>query len=170
MFCDASSFIQDIGSWDVFRGTSMPFMVSMDKWDNFKVVDMSEVFVGTKILNTYNVSNVTNMNSLFENATSFKQDIGSWDVSNMTNMYAMFENETSFNQVFGSWDVSRVIQMSNMLYGATSFNQCIGSWDVSCVTRMTFMFSKATSFIIILGPVGPCVGENGRNSSFNGGS
>jgi surface protein len=88
-------------------------------------------------------------------------------------MYAMFENATSFNQLIGSWDVSRVIQMSNMLYGATSFKQCIGSWDVSCVTRMTFMFSKAPSFIIILGPVGTCVREireNGRDSSFNGGS
>ena len=43
---------------------------------------------------------------------SFNQDISTWDVSNVTNMEAMFENATAFNQDIGNWDVSNVTDMS----------------------------------------------------------
>ena len=61
----------------------------------------------TKTISSWDVSNVTNMNGMFESATSFNQDISSWDVSNVTNMGGMFGN-SSFNQDISSWDVSNV--------------------------------------------------------------
>ena len=97
-------------------------------------------------MNSWDVSNVTNMEAAFDTATSFNQDISGWDVSNVTNIDFMFRDATSFNQDIGSWIVSSVTSTRYVFAGATSFNQDIGSWDVSNVTTVTSMFRDATSF------------------------
>ena len=97
-------------------------------------------------INSWDVSNVTNMNSMFENATSFNQPIGNWDVSNVTNMELMFRNNIAFNQDIGNWDVSNVTDMGYMFSNAFLFNQPIGNWDVSNVTTMGGMFENAQNF------------------------
>ena len=89
---------------------------------------------------------ITNTTGMFNGATNFNQNIGSWDVSNVTNMNGMFYNAENFNQDIGEWDVSSVTFMNSMFSNATSFNQDIGNWDVSNVTSMTSMFSNAISF------------------------
>ena len=35
---------------------------------------------------------------MFNNATSFNQNINNWNVSNLKNIFIMFNNATSFNQ------------------------------------------------------------------------
>ena len=65
------------------------------------------------------------LDSLFESATSFNQNISSWDVSNVTNMERMFFEASNFNQNISSWDVSNVTDMAGMFYDATAFNQPI---------------------------------------------
>ena len=78
--------------------------------------------------------------------TNFNQDIGSWDTSNVTRMNSMFDFNKVFNQDIGSWDTSNVTDMRSMFDDAESFNQNIGSWDTSNVTQMTNMFNDAISF------------------------
>ena len=64
---------------------------------------------------TWDVSNVTDMNNMFQEAKVFNQEIGSWDVSNVTDMSLMFFKAEKFNAFIRTWDVSNVTNISNML-------------------------------------------------------
>lgn len=97
-------------------------------------------------MNTWDVSNVTDMDHMFDYTPLFNQDIGNWDVSNVTTMHGMFYSADSFNQDLNSWNVSSVIDMNAMFYRATAFNGNITSWDVSSVTGMQSMFADTPVF------------------------
>lgn len=119
-------------------------------WNVSNVTDMNNMFNGAasfdQNIGSWNVSKVTNMNNMFNDATTFNQNIGNWDVSYVTHMNNMFNGATTFNQNIDSWNVSKVVNMDNMFNSATSFNQNIGSWNVSNVTTMNNMFDKAIAF------------------------
>ena len=89
---------------------------------------------------------VTNMNSLFENATTFNQDINTWDVSNVTTMFQMFFDAESFNKPVNSWDVGNVTNFGQMFRSAKLFNKPLNNWNVANVTTMISMFQDALSF------------------------
>jgi len=126
-------------------------ILEVSRWGTNAWTSMAAAFYGCSKLtltapDVPNLSNVTDMYSMFRGATSFNQDISNWDVSSVTDMHSMFRDATSFNQDINSWDVSSVTTMSGMFYGAISFNQDISSWNVSNVTYMSGMFEGATSF------------------------
>jgi surface protein len=126
------------------------FNQDISSWDVSNVTNMRSMFSGARAFNQdiggWDVSNVTNMGQMFYYALVFNQDIGSWDVSNVTDMGAMFFGAYDFNQDIGSWNVSNVADMSYMFYEATAFNQDIGSWDVSSATSMEGMFEDNVVF------------------------
>ncbi len=113
------------------------------------VTDMTNKFRYSSFnqdISTWDVSNVTTMESLFERAESFNQDIGDWDVSNVTNMFEALHEARAFNQDISGWNVSNVTNMSHMFNNANAFNQDISSWNVSSTTNMANMFQGAFDF------------------------
>ena len=97
-------------------------------------------------ISDWDVSNVTDMSSLFENYLYFNDDLSSWDVSSVTDMSYMFSSASNFTGDISSWDVSNVTDMSNMFSAASNFTGDISSWDVSSVTDMGWMFQAAYDF------------------------
>jgi surface protein len=123
---------------------------SISEWDTSKVTEMNEMFEDATSFNQdisdWDTSKVTDMEDMFQDATSFNQDISDWDTSKVTDMNEMFEDATSFNQDISDWDTSKVTDMRDMFHDATSFNQDISDWDTSKVTDMQDMFNGATFF------------------------
>ena len=66
---------------------------------------------------------VTNMHSMFSNATAFNQNINSWDTSNVTEMVRMFDEASLFNQDLSSWDVANVVSCQ-------SFSRNTSNWTL----------------------------------------
>jgi len=158
MFYNATSFNQDLSTWDVSKVYNMSSMFDgarafnqpLSTWNVSQVTNMWDMFAGAtsfnQALSTWNVSKVTDMSFMFYNAKAFNQDLSKWDVSKVTNMSSMFDGARAFNQALSAWNVSKVIDMRSMFYGATSFNQALSTWDVSKVTNMWYMFDGATAF------------------------
>ena len=72
--------------------------------------------------------------------------IAQWDVSNVTDMSNMFEQARSFNGDLSKWDVSKVEDMRYMFARATRFDDDLSTWNVSNVTRTTGMFQGAKAY------------------------
>src|SRR6056300_1070312 len=80
-------------------------------------------------------SGITNLNRIFENESTFNEDISHWDTSSVTSMAKLFKGCESFNQNINYWDVSNVTNMFETFYATFKFNQNLNNWDVSNVTE-----------------------------------
>jgi surface protein len=95
----------------------------------------------------WDVSQVTQMNSTFENRLSFNGLLHRWDVSNVKNMTRMFYYADSFNGDLSTWDVSSVVDMKYMFAYAYQFSGDVSSWTGSAATSaQTNMFYGSTAF------------------------
>src|SRR5699024_8380990 len=68
------------------------------------------------------------------------------DLSQVSDLSSMFRDTEAFNHDLSSWDVSKIQDMSYMFYGTKAFDQDLSSWDVSMVKDMGFMFLGAKAF------------------------
>ena len=151
--------LQTIEQWGAIQWTSMRRAFAgaenltyeaTDTPDLSDVTDMSSMFHRAESFNgdisDWETGNVTRMNSMFSRVESFDQDIGDWETGNVTRMNSMFLEAESFNQDIGSWDTNNVTDMRNMFNGAESFDQDIGGWNTQNVTLMDRMFLNAEAF------------------------
>jgi surface protein len=126
------------------------FIGDISKWNVSNVTDMSSMFLFASSFNSdiskWNVGSVTNMSNMFDYASAFNSDISNWKVDNVTDMFALFAYASAFNSDISKWNVSNVTNMSAMFYYASSFNSDISNWNVSNVTDMSNMFDYASAF------------------------
>ena len=79
-------------------------------WDTSNVVWMDNIFAGSTFngdISDWNVRNVKSFSLAFSDST-FNGDISRWEPVSATAMVFMFNNATSFNQNLSGWDVSNV--------------------------------------------------------------
>ncbi len=121
-----------------------------DNPDLSQVTDISSMFANCSNFNgnigSWDTQHVTNMSGVFINCYSFNKNIAGWNTRAVTNMGSMFNGATSFNQNIGGWYTENVTNMAGMFSNATSFNQNIGGWNIGAVTHMALMFNGAVSF------------------------
>jgi len=165
MFRNADAFNQDL-FWDVSSVTSISYMFysagafngDITGWVlSPSLISLYGMFYGAAAFNqdissgdsssgTWDVSNVSNFNSMFRSTIAFNKDISNWDVSSAQYMSSMFHNARAFDQPIDSWEVDNVTNMDYMFSGAWVFDQDLNSWDVRKVTTFEYMFSSALIF------------------------
>ena len=93
--------------------------------------------------NTWDVTLITNMGTLFMQNETFNAPINLWDVSHVTDMSSMFSENTVFNQPLDEWNISSVTDMAFMFDSNSVFNQPLNSWDIADGTDTDEMFCDA---------------------------
>lgn len=145
-----SYLLEITGEFPRFRGYPKAKLQDVLHWGDISWEVMRGAFrdwpgTGFSATDVPDLGKVVNMSRMFQNAVNFNGDLGDWDVSNVTNMEEMFEVETgessSFNGYLGNWDVSNVKNMRQMFRFASSFDQDLSLWEVGNVTNMTGMFN-----------------------------
>ena len=112
----------------------------------------------TKItgLSTWNVGNVTSMNSMFAGDTALTNlDLSNWKPLKVTNMAAMFKGCSGLKSITLNWGQStnNVQNFSEMFSGDSSLTEVKGlsGWNVSNATDFRWMFTNDTSLTEING-------------------
>jgi gliding motility-associated-like protein len=156
LFRNALAFNQDLSGWNayfsginnmssMFDGATA-FNQDLSGWDVSNVTDMSSMFANTNFdpnISGWNVSNVSSFGGMFEDNTSFNQNISTWNITSANSLGGMFRGATAFNQNISTWDVTSVNSLGGMFSGATAFNQNLGGWDVSNVTNFNDMLNNS---------------------------
>jgi hypothetical protein len=77
--------------------------------------------------------------------------ISLWDTSQIDNMSNLFEDKTTFNDDIGGWDVSSVTDMNSMFKGASAFNQQIDNWESRNITYTVTVVSDGGNKYVLNG-------------------
>jgi surface protein len=133
------------------EGQMVDKILTVEQWGDIEWSSMLDAFAGCSNLTSDatdapDLTNVSTLQSMFLEATSFNGAIGNWDVSNVSQFAYMFFDANSFNQDLSTWVTTSATSFDRTFRGATAFNQDISSWDVSNVTAMDEMFYLAGAF------------------------
>ena len=129
-----------------FYGASNLQVTATDAPDLSGVTSLVNMFREASSLDAdlnWDVSPITTMALMFNNASDFNGDITGWNVSNVERMQNMFGNASSFNRDISGWNTGSVLQMESMFFNASTFDQNLGGWDITSVSGMTDMLDNS---------------------------
>jgi len=176
LFYKAEHFDDDLSRWDTSRVTNMEFMffgassfTGRRRWDYPQMIwntsavqNMHNMFAGATAvvsldglgLSHWDVSQVTTMNSMFQEATHFQGDLSKWNTLHVQDLTSMLEDAKALTTLdVRNWNIDRVTAMDAMLYGTHSLTSqiCFGggnvssqqvdvttAWHMMCCTRATW--------------------------------
>lgn len=129
----------------MFYGSTLntPIVIT-DLSDNCEAVGM---FKNTTRFNTrleMPFEKIKNMNQMFMNADAFDQNISHWNVSNVTNMESMFQLKSGFNNggTDLSWNIPKVATMYKMFEEGTITTSLLFH-NANALTNVNRMFYRA---------------------------
>lgn len=154
MFRNTNLFNQDLSSWDVSKVCNFSSMFSeTNSFNNAGQPGIANWSLGTSSLIIPSTNNLIDCSYMFFSSQAFNQNINNWNISKVTNFESMFNNADAFNQPLNNWGAqiglntgATTITMSQMFRNNGSFNQDIRNWDISKVTTFSSFLSAATSF------------------------
>lgn len=112
------------------------------KWSSFKNAFQGMPNLQLTATDLPDLSAVTDMSFAFANNANFTGNtyMNSWNTTNVKNMQGMFKSSPKFNSPIGNWNTINVTNMSEMFFQASAFNQDITNWDLDNVTTVRDMF------------------------------
>lgn len=169
----ANSQMLFYGADGINGGMSYLTRVNASNLDTSSVTDMTKMFADCRWLNdissigTWNVQNVTKMDSMFEGSSIRNIDaLADWKTSKLESLNGAFQY-CDFRDVNGlkNWDVSNVSNMYGTFWGCSSLTNvdALQHWNVSKVEDMTFLFEGCSSLSDINGLMDWDVSSVGRN-------
>jgi len=128
--------------------------VGLDTWDVSSITNASNMMRGAGndtvdwYLESWNTSNFQNIAACFVGASG-NPHITTWDVSNVTAMDSLFQANGRFNRDITGWNTSSVTSMANMFYqnrGFTTYN--VDQWSIASLTSASNMYRFALSSVM----------------------
>ena len=129
-----------------------PSTIDLNTWDTSEVTNMEKLFYEKSDFNedisNWKTENVTNMNHMFLGCGNFNQPIGNWNTQKVTTMVGMFTDCDNFNQPLNTWKLNtdNMVNMHSLFSGCSIFNQPLDQWNTENVTIMTAVFDGCEVF------------------------
>lgn len=138
---------------------SLPFeTIDVSGLDVSGVTNMTQTFMGVHAkqiigLDTWDVSNVRNMGSMFYAAGGLEKlsDLSNWNTANVTSFRAMFSGDGHLNSIgdIHNWNVSQVNDMTQMFMGTSLKEINMSGWNMANVTSVDHMFTVINQPVLI---------------------
>ena len=98
----------------------------MNDWDVSKVTDMNSLFKDGNVVTVNNYMPISYQVTI--NSQNFNADISTWNTASVTSMSYMFQNAHNFNGDISRWNTQSLAHMEKMFENAHSFNADITKW------------------------------------------
>ena len=126
-------------------------ILTVEQWGNIAWADMTSAFNGASNLrvpatDAPDLSGVTDLESMFQSATSFNDPIEHWDVITIVSFFSMFNGASNFNQPLNNWTLNPASVDIRAMFRNTRYNQPLNDWNVSGAGSTFRMFSFNPDF------------------------